>query len=66
MDYPTGNPPLSAAYYRRHAARVRELAHNATTPAVKQHLNEVALEYERLAERVEENASFSVDDAASN
>jgi len=46
-------PPLPADYYRRHAVRVRRLASEATTPAVKAHLREVALEYERLAERVE-------------
>jgi hypothetical protein len=46
-------PPLPADYYRRHAARVRQLASDATTPAVKDHLREVAMEYERLAERVE-------------
>jgi len=46
-------PPLPAAYYRRHAARVRQLASEATTSAVKQHLQEVAQEYERLAERVD-------------
>jgi len=46
-------PPLPAEYYRRHAARVRRLASEATTHAVKAHLSEVALEYERLAERVE-------------
>jgi hypothetical protein len=45
-------PPLPAEYYRRHAARVRQLASEATTTAVKEHLQEVAREYERLAERV--------------
>jgi hypothetical protein len=50
MDYP---PPLPADYYRRHAARIRRLASDATTPAVKEHLREVALEYDRLAERVD-------------
>ncbi len=53
MQYPEPAPPLPADYYRRHAARVRKLASEATTPAVKEHLREVALEYERLAERVE-------------
>ena len=53
MDYPTGTPPLPADYYRRHAARVRRLASEATTPAVKDHLRDVAQEYERLAERVD-------------
>jgi hypothetical protein len=53
MDFPPANPPLPAEYYRRHAARVRQLANEATTAAVKEHLREVALEYERLAERVD-------------
>lgn len=53
MDYPSTTPPLPAEYYRRHAARVRQLASDATTSAVKDHLREVALEYERLAERVD-------------
>jgi len=35
------------------AARVRQLAIEATTAAVKEHLREVALEYERLAERAD-------------
>ena len=52
MDYPTATPPLPADYYRRHAARVRQLASDATTPAIKEHLRSVALEYDRLAERV--------------
>ena len=59
MEHPSGHPPLPADYYRRHAARVRALARDATTPAVKQHLHEVAAEYERLAERVEESGSPS-------
>ena len=46
-------PRLPAAYYRRHAARVSKLASEATTPAVKEHLREVADQYERLAESVE-------------
>jgi len=53
MPSPALGPPLPADYYRRHAARVRKLAGEATTPAVKDHLCGVALEYERLAERVE-------------
>jgi hypothetical protein len=54
MEHPSGHPALPAAYYRRHAARVRALADDAATSAVKQHLNQIALEYEQLAERVEE------------
>jgi hypothetical protein len=53
MDYPTASPVLPAAYYRRHAARVRQLAEDATTTAVKEHLRGIALEYDRLAERVD-------------
>jgi hypothetical protein len=45
---------LSADYYRRQAARVRELAANATTPAIKEHFHEVARQYERLAESAEQ------------
>lgn len=51
MDHP---PPLAADYYRRHAARVRNLASEATTPAIKEHLQAIAVEYERLAERVDD------------
>jgi hypothetical protein len=50
------DPILPADYYRRHAARVRRLASEATTPAVKAHLQDVAGQYERLAERVEASA----------
>jgi len=51
-------PPLPADYYRRHATRIRRLASDATTPAVKEHLLAVALEYERLAERVDAITPF--------
>ena len=53
MDYPSTTPPLPAEYYRRHAERIRQLASEATTPAVKEHLRAVALQYEQLAERVD-------------
>jgi hypothetical protein len=53
VEYPQINPPMPADYYRRHAVRVRKLASEATTPAVKQHLEEVAGQFERLAERVD-------------
>jgi len=53
MDYPLTTPPLPAEYYRRHAERIRQLASEATTPAVKEHLRAVALQYEQLAERVD-------------
>jgi hypothetical protein len=56
MDYPSTTPPLPAEYYRRHAERIRQLASEATTAAVKEHLRAVALQYERLAERVDHSA----------
>ena len=59
MGHPPTTPPLPAEYYRRHAARVRQLAGDATTAAVKEHLREVAVEYERLAERVDNGNSYT-------
>jgi hypothetical protein len=53
MDYQTGTPPLPAEYYRRHSARVRQLASEATTPALREHLLDVVAQYDRLAERVD-------------
>jgi DNA-binding TFAR19-related protein (PDSD5 family) len=46
-------PRMPSEYYRRQAARVRALAQNATTDAIREHLAEVALQYEKLAEGVE-------------
>jgi hypothetical protein len=43
---------MPSAYYRRQAARVRTLAQNATTIAIREHLAEIALQYEKLAEGV--------------
>ncbi|MBV8119250.1 MAG: hypothetical protein JO081_04835 [Alphaproteobacteria bacterium] len=53
MDYLSTRPPLPAEYYRRNAARVRQLASEATTAGVKERLRDVALQYERLAERAD-------------
>jgi len=44
---------MPADYYRRQAARLRKLANEATTSAIKEHLREVALQYEQLADRVD-------------
>jgi hypothetical protein len=46
-------PPMPGEYYRRQAARVRSLAHDATTFAIREHLTDVALQYEKLAEGAE-------------
>lgn len=53
MDQPPTMPSLPAEYYRHHAARVRQLASQAMTAGIREHLDDVALEYDRLAERVE-------------
>ena len=47
------SPPMSGEYYRQQAARVRRLAQEATIPALREHLAEVALQYERLADGAE-------------
>ncbi len=52
MEQPT-TPPLPAAYYRHHAARIRQLARQAITAGIREHLDDVALQYDLLAERVE-------------
>ena len=46
-------PPLPAAYYRHHAARVRQLARQALAAGIREHLDDVTLQYDLLAERVE-------------
>jgi hypothetical protein len=46
-------PPMPGEYYRLQAARVRSLAHDATTLAIREHLVDVALQYEKLAEGAE-------------
>jgi hypothetical protein len=48
---PPLTPSVPANYYRKHAERVRRLAADATTPVVKSHLLQAALQYERLAEK---------------
>jgi hypothetical protein len=49
-------PALPADYYRKHAARVRAPAADATTPALKEHLHEVARQYDWLPESADEAA----------
>jgi hypothetical protein len=44
------SPPMPGEYYRQQAARVRRLAQEATMPALREHLADVALQYERLAD----------------
>jgi hypothetical protein len=53
MNSPPIPPAMPADYYRRHAARVRRLAGEATTSAIREHLHDTASKYERLADRVD-------------
>jgi hypothetical protein len=43
--------------------RVRELAAETTTPALKEHLLEIARQYDRLAERADEGARIGAGSA---
>ena len=53
MEQTATMPSLPAEYYRRHAARVRQLANQAMAAGIREHLADVAVQYDRLAERVE-------------
>jgi len=53
------NPSMPGEYYRRQAVRVRSLAHNATTLAIREHLADIALEYDKLAEGAKAGYRFS-------
>jgi hypothetical protein len=50
MDQFSDVPPEPAEYYRRKAARARQVAEGVTTRAIKARLLELALEYDRLAD----------------
>ena len=54
---------LPANYYRKHAERVRRLAADATTPAIKEHLRQAALQYDRLAEKADAATRIGADSA---
>ena len=56
MGLPSAAPSLAADYYRKHATRVCELAAGTTTPALKEHLHDVARQYDTLADRADEVA----------
>ncbi|MBO0738600.1 MAG: hypothetical protein J2P48_18845 [Alphaproteobacteria bacterium] len=50
MDQSSDLPPQPAEYYRRKAARARQVAEGVTTRAVKMRLLELAFEYDKLAD----------------
>jgi hypothetical protein len=54
--FPPSTPSLPADYYRHHAARVRELAVEATTPEIREQFHDIARQYDGLAEMAEEAA----------
>ena len=49
---------MPGEYYRRQAARVRRLAQGATTLAIREHLADVVLQYEKLAEGAEAGSAL--------
>ena len=49
MDTSSDLSPQPAEYYRRKAARARQVAEGVTTRAVKTRLLDLAVEYDRLA-----------------
>src|ERR1700738_4602049 len=53
MNQPSDLPPQPAEYYRRKAARARQVAEGVTTRAIKLRLLELALEYDKLADGTE-------------
>jgi hypothetical protein len=53
MDQLSDLPPQPAEYYRRKAARARQVAEGVTTRAIKARLLELAVEYDRLADGTE-------------
>jgi hypothetical protein len=53
MDQLSDLPAQPAEYYRRKAARARQVAEGVTTRAIKTRLLELALEYDKLADGTE-------------
>ena len=53
MDQQSDLPPQPAEYYRRKAARARQVAEGVTTRAIKLRLLELAVEYDKLADGTE-------------
>jgi hypothetical protein len=43
-------PSIFSKYHRRHAVRLRALAQDPTMAAIREHLAEAALQYDKLAE----------------
>ena len=59
MDQPEDMPTLPARFYRRKAAEARRTAEGVTTRAVKARLDDLAREFERLADAADNAAQIS-------
>ena len=50
MDQPEETPTLPASYYRQKAAEARRAAEGVTTRAIKEQLDGLARDFDRLAD----------------
>ena len=64
MDNSIDLSPQPAEYYRRKAARARQVAEGATTRAIKTRLLDLAVEYDRLADGADSATRLPEDFAA--
>jgi hypothetical protein len=63
MDPPEESPTLPAQYYRRKAAEARRAAEGVTTRAIKERLDGLARDFDRLADAAD-SASQTTDPLA--
>ena len=56
MDQPEETPTLPASYYRQKAAEARRAAEGVTTRAIKDRLDGLARDFDRLADAAESAA----------
>ena len=56
MDPPEESPTLPAQYYRRKAAEARRAAEGVTTRAIKERLDGLARDFDRLADAADSAA----------
>ena len=56
MDQPEEMPTLPAQYYRQKAAEARRAAEGVTTRAIKERLNGLASDFDRLADVADRGA----------
>jgi hypothetical protein len=56
MDQPEETPTLPARYYRQKAAEARRSAEGVTTRAIKERMEGLALDFDRLADAADSAA----------